>query len=203
MTISAETMPTTLGSGPPRRGARALRAAPGLLAAFAVAVVATAVPQSRHFFARIPDSLLRLVQVRDLLAGQGWFDLVQHRLDPPDGVLMHWSRLIDAPIAGLMLLGGLFGDGEAFALTAWPLLMLLGMMAAAMCDGDRARRPRRGAAGAGAGALLLLDPLLSFLPGDIDHHNAQLALMMATLACAHAAARTAAPRPRRRHCFAR
>ena len=34
---------------------------------------------------RLPDSddAMRLVQVRDLLAGQGWFDMVQHRLMPP------------------------------------------------------------------------------------------------------------------------
>ena len=41
---------------------------------------------------------MRLVEVRDLIAGQGWFDLTQHRLDPP-GVSMHWSRVIDAPLA--------------------------------------------------------------------------------------------------------
>ena len=45
------------------------------------------------------DDAMRLVQVRDLLAGQGWFDLTQYRLNPPDGVAMHWSRLIDLPIA--------------------------------------------------------------------------------------------------------
>ena len=38
-----------------------------------------------------PDSQLRLVQVRDLLAGQGWFDGNQYRLGV-DGVAMHWSR---------------------------------------------------------------------------------------------------------------
>ena len=37
------------------------------------------------FYRQDPDSTMRLVQVRDLLAGQGWFDLVQHRLAPPDG----------------------------------------------------------------------------------------------------------------------
>jgi hypothetical protein len=41
---------------------------------------------------------MRLVEVRDLIAGQGWFDLTQHRLDPP-GVSIHWSRVIDAPLA--------------------------------------------------------------------------------------------------------
>ena len=96
-----------------------------------------------HLFeSQDPDSFLRLVQVRDLLAGQGWFDLVQHRMDPPGGALIHWSRLIDAPIAGLILLGNLFGDGERFALTAWPLLLLLGD------DGGRGGDRRRRSPGA-------------------------------------------------------
>ena len=51
------------------------------------------------------DDAMRLVEVRDLLNGQGWFDLTQHRLNPPDGVVMHWSRLIDLPLALLIRAG--------------------------------------------------------------------------------------------------
>jgi hypothetical protein len=46
-----------------------------------------------------PDDTLRMVQVRDLLAGQNWFDTAQYRIDPPGGVPMHWSRLVDVPLA--------------------------------------------------------------------------------------------------------
>ena len=49
------------------------------------------------------DSLLRLVEVRDLIGGQGWFDLHQYRMGPEGGFVMHWSRLVDAPIAAIML----------------------------------------------------------------------------------------------------
>ena len=45
------------------------------------------------------DSLLRIVQVRDLIAGQGWFDLTQYRMGLDGGFVMHWSRIVDAPIA--------------------------------------------------------------------------------------------------------
>ncbi|TJX25432.1 MAG: GtrA family protein, partial [Mesorhizobium sp.] len=38
------------------------------------------------------DSLLQLVEVRDLLAGQGWFDLHQYRMGLEGGFVMHWSR---------------------------------------------------------------------------------------------------------------
>ncbi|TGQ96437.1 GtrA family protein, partial [Mesorhizobium sp. M4B.F.Ca.ET.200.01.1.1] len=47
------------------------------------------------------DNMLRLVEVRDLLAGQGWFDLHQYRMGLEGGFVMHWSRLVDAPIAAI------------------------------------------------------------------------------------------------------
>src|SRR5690349_7387974 len=67
--------------------------------------LALAVPSLRSgvFDAMSTDDAMRLVEVRDLLAGQSWFDLVQHRLDPPAGSPMHWSRLIDAPLAAMIL----------------------------------------------------------------------------------------------------
>lgn len=147
---------------------------------FAAAIIAFHVIDPEIFIRQDPDSILRVVQVRDLLAGQGWFDLVQHRLDPPAGALMHWSRLIDAPIAGLGLIGNLFGAGEAFALTAWPLLLLGGLMAGAVSVGTAL-------AGRGAAPAVLIlslfffSPLLSYLPNSVDHHNAQLVLLVTML----------------------
>src|SRR5690349_22761639 len=46
------------------------------------------------------DDNMRVMQVRALLNGQSWFDLAQHRLA---GSNIHWSRLVDLPIAGLKL----------------------------------------------------------------------------------------------------
>ena len=40
------------------------------------------------------DSAMRLLLVQNWLGGQGWFDMVEYRLMPPEGVLMHWSRYI-------------------------------------------------------------------------------------------------------------
>ncbi len=54
------------------------------------------------------DDAMRLVEVRDLLNGQGWFDLMQYRLGPAPGTLMHWSRFVDLPIAALISFFGLF-----------------------------------------------------------------------------------------------
>ena len=78
------------------------------------------------------DDNLRLVQVRDWLHGQAWYDLRQHRLDPlHGGANIHWSRLVDLPIAGLMLAirpfaGGL--EAERWASGIAPLLPLLPLL---------------------------------------------------------------------------
>lgn len=145
--------------------------------------VAVALPDS--------DDAMRLVEVRDLLAGQPWYDLVQHRLGAEPGILMHWSRLIDAPIAALILvLRPVLGPDEAerVALTVWPLVPALLLLPCAALIGDRL-------AGRWGGALALASaagavPLVRhFAPGRIDHHNAQLALTMALVAALTSMAR--------------
>ncbi len=80
-----------------------------------------------------PDDSLRLVQVRDLLSGQGWYDLHQYRMTPPDGTLMHWSRLVDAPIAALIWFFSLFFEqalAERIAMVIVPLVILSFIMLA-------------------------------------------------------------------------
>ena len=58
------------------------------------------------------DDNMRMSQVRALLNGQGWYDLRQYKLNPPDGFDMHWSRLVDLPIAAITLVARLFVDGS-------------------------------------------------------------------------------------------
>ena len=131
------------------------------------------------------DSLLRLVQIRDLIAGQGWFDLHQYRMGPEGGFVMHWSRLVDAPIAAIMLAGaavtGSMATGETVALIAWPAalmataIFLLVRIGKTVGD-DWAILPRFII---GAAALHFIG---IFAPGNIDHHNVQLVLSLAVLA---------------------
>src|SRR3546814_11700627 len=70
---------------------------------------------------------MRMAQVRDLLAGQGWWDLAQYRVNPAGGgVMMHWSRIVDAPLAaGIWLLKPLFGQAmaERIVMALWPPLL--------------------------------------------------------------------------------
>ena len=139
---------------------------------------------SGEFFST--DDAMRLVQVRDLLSGQGLFDLTQHRLNPPDGVVMHWSRLIDLPLALLIRGAGLVVSqpmAERVAATVWPAALLLVYLAGVM-------QLARTLSDDGAARLALLfaamtAPVLQhFRPGAIDHHNAQLALLVWTLVLA-------------------
>jgi hypothetical protein len=81
---------------------------------------------------RDTDDALRLVQVRDLLGGQGWFDLHQYRIMAPEGILMHWSRLVDLPLAALIVaLRPLVGThaAELATMVIIPALTLLGTLA--------------------------------------------------------------------------
>jgi hypothetical protein len=61
---------------------------------------------------------MRLQQVRDWLAGQSWFDVTQYRVDPPHGLPMHWSRLLDVPLAAVILLVRPFAGQPAGELAA-------------------------------------------------------------------------------------
>ncbi|HEX5007800.1 MAG TPA: hypothetical protein VFV70_11840, partial [Hyphomonadaceae bacterium] len=131
------------------------------------------------------DDVMRLVEVRDFLSGQGWFDLTQHRLGLEGGTPMHWSRLIDLPIAVLISFFILFLDplvAEAWALTLWPLLLIVPLLGAMGLAGQRAGGALAMHVAFGLTALLVLGTN-RFQPGSIDHHNAQLVLI-AVLAAA-------------------
>ena len=96
------------------------------LAACALALLMTAAWALRDWprlaALRLPDTddAMRLVQIRDWLAGQRFADLSQHRL--AGGVPMHWSRLPDLVPGGLIaLLTPLLGRhaAEIAAVIAW------------------------------------------------------------------------------------
>lgn len=130
------------------------------------------------------DDVMRLLQTRDWLAGQAWFDTTQHRGWPAPGYSMHWSRIPDLGLGGLIRLFGLVLPGavaETAALIAWPLIQL---GAALVLVGVAARRV--GGAPAVAPAMLLfglLGPAVwLFVPGRVDHHGLQMIGVLAMLA---------------------
>ncbi|MFA9200408.1 MAG: hypothetical protein ACEQR8_04350 [Cypionkella sp.] len=127
-----------------------------------------------------PDDTLRLVQVRDLLAGQGWFDLAQHRAGATP---MHWSRLVDLPIAAVILAVGTFASAPAAEMTALIVVPLLTLFACLFLVGRVAWRI--------LGDELAVFACLSFAfcvpvieqlrPMRIDHHGWQIAAVLLAL----------------------
>ena len=125
------------------------------------------------------DDNMRMMQVRGLLHGQNWFDLRQYRLNPPYGANIHWSRLVDLPIAGLILLlrpllGG--AAAERWAVGIAPLLPYLLLIFSTSLTVrrliDRRAYPLAIAALIYAGSTNGM-----FMPERIDHHGWQLAFL--------------------------
>jgi hypothetical protein len=130
------------------------------------------------------DDALRLVQLRSFIAGQGWFDLHLARLGPPAGYDSHWSRLIDAGLAGLFFIFNAFVEhdlAERLMTAVWPLLWLVPTIGGAAAIAWRL-------AGREAALILLVLAIFGmpamgqFRPGRIDHHNVQIALAMLVVA---------------------
>lgn len=130
------------------------------------------------------DDNMRMMQVRALLHGQGWYDLRNYRMNPPYGANIHWSRFVDLPIAGLILglrpvLGG--AAAERWATAIAPLLpYLLLLFSTALTT--------RRLIGAAAYPLSFLGLFFAgstngmFEPERIDHHGWQLALLALSVA---------------------
>jgi hypothetical protein len=126
------------------------------------------------------DDIMRLLSVRGWMDGQGWFDMRQYRMMPPEGLDLHWSRYIDAAIAGLISAFALFlppAQAENMALVAWPTLLLGALV---VLTGEATRR----VLGTSAAILAILSLLLwppvglgNFAPYRIDHHNVQILMI--------------------------
>ncbi|MFN3676782.1 MAG: AcrB/AcrD/AcrF family protein [Sphingomonas pseudosanguinis] len=130
------------------------------------------------------DDNIRLMQVRAWLDGQGWYDLRQYRLNPPGGFDIHWSRIVDLPIAGLILFFRLFTTpawAERIACGLAPLLPLSVVMLALSATLRRLVSPF--AWPVGLGLLLCANAtMLMYMPMRIDHHGWQLAMLAVTVA---------------------
>jgi hypothetical protein len=157
---------------------------PNFAILFVLACVLVGVQVMAQFWAAtaytLPDTddALRLVQVRAFLAGQGWFDLHQARFDPPAGYDSHWSRLIDAGLAGLFIAFKSFVDAplaERLMAGLWPIMWLVPMIGATAAIAWRLAG-REAACAALLLAVFGLPGMGQFRPGRIDHHNVQIAL---------------------------
>jgi hypothetical protein len=126
------------------------------------------------------DDNLRMAQVRALIGGQGWYDLTQHRFDVAHGgANIHWSRLVDLPLAAIILLmkplvGG--ADAERIAVAfapQFPLLLLMFSLALTM---KRLVHDRAWPLPV-IGLLCAYSTIAMFAPLRVDHHGWQLAFL--------------------------
>lgn len=130
------------------------------------------------------DDNLRYAQVRAWMDGQAWYDLRQHRIDPPQGISVHWSRIVDLPIAGLILalrpvLGGELAARWACAIA--PLLAMGAGLYGTMLTVRRLVAPN--AYVLAAGILACAQATINmWMPLRIDHHGWQLATLIFAIA---------------------
>lgn len=134
-----------------------------------------------NFISMGNDDIMRLVMVRDWMAGQSWFDTRQYRLMPPEGVLIHWSRYIDAGIAAFILPFSYFlpmEKAELIGAAIWPTVILILTL---LVVGFGTKRIFGPIAACFAVLCTILWPLLSDLhsqAGNLDHHNVQILMMV-------------------------
>ena len=134
------------------------------------------------------DDATRLVAVRALLDGRGWWDQMVTRFQPPLGLWMHWSRLLDGGIAGLdrlFRLGLSAEDAEFATRFTWPLLWIFPAALAALVSARRLGRGLVNNAAVVVCAVILASDLylyVQFRPGRIDHHDVQMTCAFLALA---------------------
>ena len=136
------------------------------------------------------DDAARLIQVRELMAGAPWFDTSTMTMGGAGGMLSHWSRLIDLPIAILLMLCQLVMPAEIAEITVravWPMITLAPLIYVVHRTAGATAGPQ---AGSMALLLVILLPLglYQFDAGRIDHHNVMIATSVsaALLVFAHA-----------------
>jgi len=135
-----------------------------------------------HLAVQDPDDYMRLLQVRDLLAGQSWWDVHQYRMNPPFGADMHWSRLVDLPIACFIMLFRMFLPDQTATIAAMAVVPLVQMLAAmAVMRRLVLALGESEVMALAAAAILPMFPLISstFLPLRIDHHGWQAVMALA------------------------
>ena len=177
-------------ASPDWSGARALTLASLGVAALVCVILCMNAPA---LTIRDTDDATRLEMVRELIGGRGWYDQAIARLNPPHGLFMHWSRLLDGGIAAMMLalrqiLPAIVA--EYWTRYLWPLVWIFPAVAASLA---LARNLGARSAVFLAAAVMLVDlnAYRQFVPGRIDHHNLQITMAVIAISCATARSRRA------------
>lgn len=128
---------------------------------------------------KLPDSddAARILEVRAWLSGQGFFDLDNHRVNPPIGMEMHWSRISDLPLALVQtILFPFFNKeiAEKYSVFITPIIIGVTFVFALSKTSNLFYASKLNF------PILILLLLISewalqnFIPGRVDHHALQL-----------------------------
>ncbi|MCK0095713.1 hypothetical protein MWU60_09035 [Yoonia sp. F2084L] len=155
-----------------------------LLGTITIALVKAFIDGSKlenNFVTMGNDDIMRLLTVRDWLAGQGWYDVRQYQMLPPEGLPLHWSRYIDVGIAAFIVPLSYvmpMATAEQVAAAIWPTLILLLTI---LAIGFGTRRVFETLPSCFAVLCVAFWPLtadLHMAAGNLDHHNVQLLMMI-------------------------
>ena len=129
------------------------------------------------------DDYMRFVQVFKWLDDGGWYVARETRVNPPDGLDNHWTRLADIPLAAVVFVAEPW-IGRERAVMAAAIAVPGTLLLALVFVLSWAARPlvaRRDAGHALLVVFCVLPLVVRYLPGRVDHHGWQLLLLAAAL----------------------
>ncbi|MDX2028221.1 MAG: hypothetical protein SFW62_06265 [Alphaproteobacteria bacterium] len=133
-----------------------------------------------------PDDYMHLTQALDWLKGQGWYDHIQHRINPPEGIPIHFSRLTQLPMAALIALFKFLGiptrGAASIMALIYPLMLLAGFFGA-LYWAAQSFMPKKWAGITAYIALFATATMSTFQPGHVDHHGLIIILTTLALGC--------------------
>lgn len=132
------------------------------------------------------DDYTYLTQALDWLQGQSWFDSIQHRMAPPDGVAIHFSRVAQLPLAAFIMLFRAIGFpwGGAATLTAilYPAALLALFFVATRWVAE-CFMPKEWSRITAYAVLFSNTILFQFALGHVDHHGLEGMLVLLSFGC--------------------
>lgn len=128
------------------------------------------------------DNYMRYLQFTHWMEYGNWFLQPMPRFNPDDGQIIHWSRVVDIPLALVTQIASIFTNmhsAKTFAMLFVPLTYLF---ATACCIGYFCHKFFNSNVAEIAIIFTYGSPLIAkFIGGNIDHHNLQIFLFSAII----------------------
>lgn len=150
----------------------------------AVYLVITQYDAVYHLALTDTDDLMRYHQYTNWIKNGNWYLQPLAQFNPQDGVIMHWARLADIPLAFVAVLMSIFTDWQTAFTVANMIVPLIYMFIFMLMISFISYRLFNLETAKIAMLLPLLSPLsFRFLPGSLDHHNLQFILLSFFIFC--------------------